>query len=198
MANISRVTARIWTGGDLPAHLGKAAMLADVEDIRVAGITHVIDNRLECSDEGFFDAYAPDLVYVWNGQDDAGQAMPDEWFDDGVEAARAALADPQARVLAHCHMGINRGPSTAFAILLATGSTPVAALDAIRLARPIAVVGYSYDALDWWHRHSGASPTVVRRDRAAVARWHRDNPLDVYRVIRNVRAQEREARALIA
>lgn len=41
--------------------------------------------------------------------------MPDEWFWDGVDFAFEALADPDAQILAHCHMGINRGPSMAFA-----------------------------------------------------------------------------------
>jgi hypothetical protein len=41
------------------------------------------------------------MIYCWNGQDDAGQAMPDEWFDDGVDFTLGALADPDAQVLAH-------------------------------------------------------------------------------------------------
>lgn len=198
MANISRITDRIWTGGDLPYQCGPAAMLADLDDIRSAGITHIIDNRIECTDEDFVAKHAPSITYVWNGQDDAGQAMPDAWFDDGVSAALEALADPEGAVLAHCHMGINRGPSMAFAILLAIGWGPVDALEAIRTARPIAGIAYSGDALDWWLRVSGAREAVSRRERAAVKAWHRAHPLDVVRIIRGVRTLERTGQPLSA
>ena len=190
MANISEVTDGVWTGGDLPLHLGSAAMLADLEDIRAAGITHIIDNRVECSDERLVRAAAPELTYVWNGQDDAGQAMPDRWFDTGVSAALGALAEPGTKVLAHCHMGINRGPTMAFAILLATGMAPVRALSANRAARPIAAISYSFDALDWWHRVSGTRRSVAQREQGALARWHERHPLDVVRIVRSVRRAE--------
>jgi protein-tyrosine phosphatase len=96
--------------------------------------------------------------------------MPDEWFDAGVAFALDALKDPDAQVLAHCHMGINRGPSMAYAILLATGMEPVAALTAIRQARPIAAIAYDGDALDWWHRADGTPAPVAKRQRREVAR----------------------------
>ncbi|HET8602239.1 MAG TPA: hypothetical protein VFL99_18085 [Segeticoccus sp.] len=191
MANISRVTDRIWTGGDLPLHLGVDAMLADLEEVRLAGITHVLDNRLEWDDEEFVETCAPGLTYLWNGEDDIGQRMPDHWFDVGVAFALEALSEPGTAVLSHCHMGINRGPSMAFAILLATGMEPVAALSAIRAARPIAAISYSGDALRWWHHATEAPLHVVRRERAQVAAWHRQHPLDVVRIIRRIRDEER-------
>ena len=190
MANISYITDRVWTGGDLPFHLGQTAMAVDLAEIQTAGITNIIDNRLECSDEPFVRAHAPKIGYLWNGQDDAGQAMPDSWFYDGVAFALEALADPDAQVLAHCHMGINRGPSMAFAILLATGMEPVAALTAIRAARPIAAISYADDALDWWHRMTQTPASAARRQRAEVTAWHRANPIDVIRIIRIIRDQE--------
>ena len=101
-----------------------------------------------------------------------------------------ALEDPDAQVLAHCHMGINRGPSMAYAILLATGMEPVAALTAIREARPIAAIAYDGDALDWWHRTVNATVPVMKRQRHKVATWHRDNQLDVDKIIRLMRNNE--------
>lgn len=195
-ANISFIADRVWTGGDLPSHLDDEAMLADLADIQKAGITHILDNRIECSDEPFVQAHAPKMTYRWNGQDDAGQAMPDDWFDDGVDFALGALADPDAQVLVHCHMGINRGPSMAFAILLANGMDPVPALTAIRQGRPIAAIAYSDDALDWWHRESKAPVSVVKRQRTEVAAWHQGNPLDVVRIIRTMRNHEENGRPL--
>ena len=46
VANISRIADRVWTGGDLSS-LGDEAMLADLAQIQSAGITHIIDNRIE-------------------------------------------------------------------------------------------------------------------------------------------------------
>ena len=190
VVSISYITDRVWTGGDLPSDLGDEAMLAGMAEIQDAGITHILDNRIEWSDEEFIRAHAPDLAFLWNGADDVGQVMPDAWFDLGVGFALEALEDPDAQVLAHCHMGINRGPSMAFAILLATGMDPVAALTAIREARPIAAIAYDGDALDWWHRTVNATAPVVKRQRREVARWHRDNPLDVDQIIRMMRDNE--------
>ena len=199
MANFDRVTKNVCTGGDLPFHLGPIAMLAALKQFRAAGITHIIDNRLECSDEDFVAAHAPEISYLWNGQDDVGQTMPDSWFDDGVEFALQAIADdPDARVLAHCHMGINRGPSMAFAILLALGMDPVAALTAIRSGRPIAAIYYAGDALSWWHRATGTPAGDARRQRVEVAAWHRAYPIDVVHIIGAIRREEDDARPLSA
>ena len=190
VTSISYIGGRVWTGGDLPSELGGQAMLAGLAEIQGAGITHVLDNRIEWSDEQFVRTHAPDLGFLWNGVNDAGQLMPDHWFDQGVGFALAALEDPDAQVLAHCHMGINRGPSMAYAILLATGMEPVAALTAIRQARPIAVIAYDGDALGWWHRSVNAPEPVVKRQRHEVARWHTDNSLDITTIIRLMRRNE--------
>lgn len=190
MANISRVTDRLFTGGDLPLHRGPAAVLADLDEVVAAGVTHVVDNRIEWSDEVTYRVAAPQIAYLHNGQDDRGQRMPDSWFDRGVDFALDALATPGTAVLAHCHMGINRGPSMALAIMLALGDDPVDALAAIRAARPIAAVAYSEDALDWWHRRNGVSALRARRELAAVRSWHRENRIDVPRIVRRIRRDE--------
>lgn len=191
MVNIDKITQGLWTGGDLPPDPAELAI--DVADWQTAGITHVIDNRLEWSDEAPVADLAPAISYLHNGVDDAGQRMPDEWFDRGVGFALVALADRRAGVLAHCHMGINRGPSMAFAILLGLGWDAVEALDAIRTARPIAGLGYVDDALDWWSRRNGVSETERFRQRRRVAAWKTANHLDVAAVIRRIRSQERGA-----
>jgi hypothetical protein len=165
-------------------------MLADLVAIQQAGITDILDNRIEWSDEEFVRSHAPHLGFLWNGADDAGQVMADDWFKAGVGFALEVLADPDAQLLSHCHMGINRGPSMAFAILLAIGMDPVAALTAIRQARPIAAIAYDGDALDWWHRTSNTPQRVVKRQLSEVARWHRENPLDFDLIIRAMRDNE--------
>ena len=88
--------------------------------------------------------------------DDAGQRVPGEWFDVAVDWALAAI-EGGGTVLTHCHMGVNRGPSLGFAVLLEQGWDPIEALDAIRTARPIAWVAYAEDALRWHHERVGVS-----------------------------------------
>jgi hypothetical protein len=192
VADINYIAHRIWTGGDLPSDLGDDEMLADLNAVQNAGITHILDNRIEWSDEEFIRNHAPALNFLWNGADDMGQPMPDEWFDLGVKFALEALEDPDAQVLAHCHAGINRGPSMAYAILLATGMEPVDALTAVRRARPIAAIAYDRDALDWWHRRADAPEAEVVRQLAEVDAWHRDNPWDVDQILRLIRNNEAE------
>ena len=69
-----------------------------------------------------------DVTYLHHGMDDAGQRVPAEWFDVAVGFALDALSEPGTKVLTHCHMGINRGPSLGFAVLLALGWDPVGAI----------------------------------------------------------------------
>lgn len=186
--NLDFVTAQIATGGDLP--------YSDDRDLPVLagwgrlGITHVIDNRVEWTDESHVGRHLPEVVYLHNGVDDAGGRQPDRWYDEGIAFARAALADPDAKVLIHCHMGINRGPSLTYAVLLDLGWDPVDAIAAIRAARPIAAVGYAEDALDWFHRTNEVDPTTRRHERVRLAMWRDANRIDVARIIRQQRAAE--------
>jgi 8-oxo-dGTP diphosphatase len=133
--NISRVTNQLWTGGNN----GHTPLTTWQGQLQTAGITHIID----CTD-----------------QPDAGQVMPDDWFADGVDFALHAMRNPDAQVLAHCQLGINRGPSMAYAILLATGMKPDQALATIKAARPIAHVAYADQATTWWAKLTAPPPTV--------------------------------------
>ena len=105
---------------------------------------------MEWTDEDFVESLYPHIRYLNFGVDDAGQQMPDWWFDKVVEFVEEAT-EQGGEILIHCHMGINRGPSAAYAALLASGWHPVDAIDRIRTARSIAAVGYAEDALAWWH-----------------------------------------------
>ena len=188
MANLHFVTSRLATGGDLPEPTDDA--LADLGEWVQLGITHVVDNRSEWTDESFVAEHAPAIRYCYNGIDDAGQRMPDVWFDDGVSFIQDALADPEAKVLVHCHMGINRGPSLAFAALLASGWDPVDAIDRIRQVRPIAAVGYAEDALAWHHRRKGTPAAIRVGERRRLRQWREENWIDVVRIIRDIRRAE--------
>lgn len=185
--NITRVAECIWTGGDLPAD--REAANDSLHVWHRLGIRQIIDNRIEWSDAALVAAAVPDIQYCHNGVDDAGQHMPDEWFDTIAETGQAAL-DRRDAVLLHCHMGINRGPSAAFALLLTQGWDAVDAISAIRTARPIAAVSYAEDALDWWHRRVGVSRGQRRIEAFRLAAWRAEQPHDTVRIIRQIRAGE--------
>ena len=118
--------------------------------------------------------------------DDLGQEVPPEWFDVGVGYAVDAIAAGGV-VLVHCHMGINRGPSLGYAVLLGLGWSPLDALDAIRAARPISFIAYADYALRWHHLRNRPEGVSLEEDLAAVAQWRRENSLDLADVIRQKR-----------
>ena len=180
---------RVVLSGDLPAgrHEAEAQLATWIEE----GITHVLDVRSEYSDEAFVAEIAPELGYIHLGVDDHGDHMDPEWFAQGVGAALQVLEDPDARILVHCHMGVNRGPSMGFAILLALGFGVRAALDAISAARPIAAVLYAWDALVWWHDREGTSPSLAFLDHQALDEWEHAHRPDVSWIINRIRVAER-------
>ncbi|TQL60932.1 protein-tyrosine phosphatase family protein [Oryzihumus leptocrescens] len=188
-ANISFVTDRLAVGGDLDWR--EAVARTQLEELVGLGVSHIVDVRVEWSDEEFVAVHAPQVRYLHHGMDDDGQRVAAAWFDTGVGWALDALeGDPAHVVLTHCHMGINRGPSLGFAVLLAQGWDPVEALDAIRAARPIAYIDYARDALRWHHARAGHGRRELTRDLKRLADWRESNNLDVVSVIRGIRQSE--------
>lgn len=174
--------------GDLSPNPAMAAsQLAEWVD---QGITDIVDVRGEWSDESVVAALAPGIRYHHLGTHDDGTSQSLAWFQEGVTVLHEALAHGDAKVMVHCHMGVNRGPSMAFAYLLDQGWEPVAALDAIRQARPIAAILYAKDAVVAQHRRNGNDDTLRQRDLVAVQEWNRANGIDVATVIRRIRQAE--------
>jgi protein-tyrosine phosphatase len=179
---------RIAISGDLPVDPSRAR--AQIRDWREAGITHVVDLREEWTDEAVVATHAPEITYHWIGTHDAGGHQDLRWFETGVAAILEALDDPGARILVHCHMGVNRAPSMALAALLALGTGPTAALDEIRAARPIAGIAYAESAVLWWHTRGDLSVADAIDAVTAVRAWHHDNPCDVGWIISRIRRAE--------
>ena len=190
---LCEVTDRLFVCGDLPRlHVdpeGFRRVLAEWVD---AGITHIVDLRGEANDTVDVALVAPHIEYVWLGTHDAGGDQEFSWFDDGVAAVTGALADPDARVVVHCHMGVNRAPSMAFAALLALGYDIEDGLDAIRDARPIAAILYAEDAVAWFADHSGWDTNWAAELRMQVRAWHATNRLDTAWVINRIRRAGKE------
>jgi dual specificity phosphatase 3 len=168
------ISEQIIISGDLSEEIPQA--LRQIDGWKRAGISHVLDTRIEWSDQELVAQHAPVIVYGWVGADDAGLPQADEWFDAGLEFATDALRDSEAVLLVHCHMGINRGPTMAYRILLERGVDPIEALEAIRSARPIADIGYAADALDHYHRNHEIPQDTRVHDRDRLEAWMRGYP----------------------
>ena len=188
LANASFVTPRLAVGGDLDQWDDELAQ-RQLGELLARGVTHVVDVRVEADDQALVERLTDRIAYLWHGMDDVGQRVPPAWFEAAVTWVEQALEDPDAVVLTHCHMGINRGPSLGYAVLLAQGVDLVEAIALVREARPIAAVAYAEDALRWWHRRSRTPSAQRRSDRARLRAWREENPLDVVRII----AQRRRA-----
>ena len=165
------LTEQIVISGDL--HENPERAVEQLHGWKEAGISHILDTRIEWSDAELVAENAPEMVYGWIGSDDAGLPQSDEWFDEGVAFALRALGDPGSIVLIHCHMGINRGPSMAYRVLLEYGWDAIEALDAIREARPIADIAYASDALDHYHRCYEISSDQRSADVDRLEAWQR-------------------------
>lgn len=137
MADFTFVTTRLATGAAV-------STADDVAQLAAAGITTVIDCRGEFDDAPLL---GPAFAYLWNGVQDDGQPKPADWFGRSLAFALPALAQPHVKVYAHCAAGVNRGPSTAFAIMLATGWLPAQAEAQIRAVRPQVGLAYKNDAV---------------------------------------------------
>lgn len=187
LANASFVTPQLAVGGSLAYDDELAAR--QVAELVGLGVTHIVDLRGEWSDEAFVTALEPSLTYLHLGVDDHSGAMEDDWFDAGVTAAVDAIAGG-GTALVHCHMGVNRGPSMAFAVLLELGWTAVDAIDAIRATRPIAAVLYAADALGWHLRRRGVVGARAAAALAELDAWFEANPHDTSGVIARIRRLE--------
>lgn len=85
-ANVNQITANLWVGGDLEVRSPSIAA-TQLDELDNAGITAILDCRMEWSDEDWVTAAKPHLRYHWLGVDDAGQTMPDEWFEMGLRSS---------------------------------------------------------------------------------------------------------------
>jgi dual specificity phosphatase 3 len=139
MADFNFVTDRIATGAALSS-------AADVEVLIAAGINTVVDCRDDFDDGPLF-AGNPAINYLWNPTPDDGILKPPGYWLRSLMFVLPLLALPGSKVLCHCAAGINRGPSTAYCVMVALSFDPWTAESLIRTARPIVGLRYAADAL---------------------------------------------------
>jgi hypothetical protein len=179
------ITEWLAISGDLPMDSEGAA--ATLDDWLAAGVTDIVDLRGEWSDEAFVAQRAPHIRYHYFGTHDNGGSQDAEWFAAGIEALHAAIAHPGTRLMVHCHMGVNRGPSMAFAMLLDRGWDVIDALNAIRDARPIAGIIYADSAICAVGERQGRRADEIDADRERAAQWFDDHHIDIHSIIRRIR-----------
>ena len=182
---LCHVTPWLVISGDLPQRHNLAVKKLD--EWVAAGVTDIVDVRGEWSDARLVASIAPELRYHYLGTHDDGSEQSDEWFHDGLTALHTARQNPDARILVHCHMGVNRGPSMAFAYLLDQGWEPLDALDAIRASRPIAGIIHAADALRALTPIRTAAGTAQADDAERVEQWLTDNEIDISAIIHRIR-----------
>ena len=176
-------TPFIAVSGDLPWNRTEA--LAQLRYWDSEGITDVFDMRGEANDTDFIHAHST-IKSHWFGVDDNGTTRSDAWFEALTLRAGEVLRDPNRKALVHCHMGCNRGPSAAYAIMINEGHDHLEALRLIRQSRPIASVMYAPDAIAWQQRSLGYPIEIVVQRRNEVVKWLDDNYLDIAWVIHNI------------
>lgn len=137
MADYNLVTDRLAVGAALTSQ-------ADVAQLLEAGITAVIDARVEFDDTALFAGSG--IGVLWAPTADDGQHKDPAWFAVGIEFALPLLARPGQRCLCHCAAGVNRGPSMCYALLRAWGLRPDQAEGLIRSVRPQVGLAYKTDA----------------------------------------------------
>ena len=164
--------------------------VAAQEQLRIwesEGITDVFDMRGEADDTSFIHSNSELITSHWFGVDDNGGKRSNDWFESIIDRAYEVLQDPERKILVHCHMGVNRGPSALYAIMLATGWGHLEALRMIRDVRPIAGIIYAPDAVRWWAESElKMSQSEVAEMEQEVTDWLERNDLDIAYVIRSI------------
>ena len=180
------VSRSLAVSGDLSYN--REAARIQLSEWEAAGITDVFDMRGEADDTQFIHENSS-ITSHWFGVDDNGGKRDDAWFESVRDMAYEVLNDfsRDRKILVHCHMGVNRGPSALFAIMLATGWESLEALRAIRDVRPIAGIIYAPDAISWWARvELQHDEDDVAQKVQEVRAWLDRNPLDLGYVIRSI------------
>ena len=139
--NFNAITNRLLVGS-------RPQTLSDIERLRMASVSHIID---VCEVDDALLLNGADWIsmgiegYLWNTAFDNGLPKPASWFLTSLHFAMPLMTVSGPVIYVHCYDGIDRGPSTAYAILRAMGLTQVQARLLLNIARPIALARYTGD-----------------------------------------------------
>lgn len=138
-------------GGDLSLarDLTGANFSRTIKELQAHGVTHVMDVRIEWDDtrSWFAEGLAAENHGYFPITDRWGYQPPESWFAGVEDFVRRFLAERSEgdRLYVHCHMGINRAPSTAMLALLTADPDldPFDAFLTVRKAREVAGLVYA-------------------------------------------------------
>ncbi len=185
------ITEDILISGDLSHDFAKAK--EQLKTWRREGITHIIDCRQEWNDEQIVGEHGEGIKYFWHGTHDSGGSQQASWYKRGWDFYEQVTEnDPNAKVLVHCHMGINRAPSMAFYLMIREGYMPAEALKLIRTNRPIAACLYAESAWRTFAEEDNLSDEETTIGLREISEFFADNQIDPSTAIRQIRQVERQ------
>jgi protein-tyrosine phosphatase len=127
--DITWLTERIAVGGGIWT-------AENMVKVAAAGITHIIDMQIEFDDTDLADEHG--IAVLWNPTDDDFERKPPELFRRGVDFAKQALDNGDAKLYVHCAAGVHRAPMMVLALLGSMGWDLNQAMDLIETKRPVA------------------------------------------------------------
>jgi protein-tyrosine phosphatase len=122
------MTDRIAVGGGIWSADNMAALAR-------AGITHIVDMQIEFDDTPLAEPYG--ISVLWNPINDDFQPKPPKIFQRGVDFARDAMEQDDAKVFIHCAAGVHRAPMMTLAVMCALGWKLDDAMRLMEARRPI-------------------------------------------------------------
>lgn len=183
------ITKDIVLSGDLNHDFVKAK--EQLEELHIEGVTHIIDCRNEWNDEQIVGEHGKGIRYFWHGTHDSGGNQEASWYKQGWDFYEKVIEDnPDAKVLVHCHMGINRAPSMVFYLMIREGYEPAEALRLIRTNRPIAACLYAESAWRTFAEEENLSIEETADGLREINDFFVDNHIDPSTAIRQIRRVE--------
>jgi protein-tyrosine phosphatase len=101
-------------------YLGARPNRERVEDLKKAGVTHVVSCLME-SERPRIEYLQQDFQHLFLGVHDGIQQNLEEKFSPFFDFATVAIASgPKSKLLVHCEVGVSRSPSLVIALLMKT------------------------------------------------------------------------------
>tara|TARA_B100001996_G_scaffold373797_1_gene351660 strand:- start:1788 stop:2405 length:618 start_codon:yes stop_codon:yes gene_type:complete len=183
------ITTDIVLSGDL--HHREDRAITQLEEWKAEGVTHILDCREEWNEQELIAKHGDGIDYYWHGTHDAGGSQDARWYQEGwAYYSRIFDANPEAKVMVNCHMGINRAPSMVFFLMLMEGYEPKEALSLIRKNRPIAACYYAESAWATFADVQGLSLEDKTKGLNEINDYFVENKINLAEVIHEVRAVE--------
>jgi hypothetical protein len=127
--DITWLTDRIAVGGGI-------WNVENMETLAAQGVTHVIDMQIEFDDTEL--GRLTGVEVLWNPTDDDFEMKPADMFRRGVDFAKKALDEDDAKLFIHCAAGVHRAPMMSLAVLCSMGWSLEDARELIEHRRPVA------------------------------------------------------------